>query len=91
MEDWLTIYECMSIPSRWDEAIKLSNLVFYLASVASLWYNNHASDFLTWSVFKTAIIDVFGCTAVRKLQAEQCLHERSQQACVFHELRRRHR
>ena len=79
VEDWLAMYERVSVPNKWDEAGKLSNLVFYLAGVAGLWYNNHTTEFPTWSAFKTAIIDVFGRPAVRKLQAEQRLRERAQQ------------
>ncbi|XP_075746939.1 uncharacterized protein LOC142804172 [Rhipicephalus microplus] len=79
VEDWLAIYERVSVPNKWDEDGKLTNLVFYLAGVASLWYNNHASGFATWSDFKTAIF-VFGRPAVRKLQAEQRLRERAQEA-----------
>uniref|UniRef100_A0A6G5AB46 Putative vesicle coat complex copii subunit sec31 n=1 Tax=Rhipicephalus microplus TaxID=6941 RepID=A0A6G5AB46_RHIMP len=80
VEDWLAMYERVSVPNHWDEAGKLGNLVFYLAGVAGMWYNNHASDFATWSDFKTAITNVFGRPAVRKLQAEQRLRERAQQA-----------
>lgn len=80
VEDWLPIYERVSVPHRWDTAGKLCNLVFYHAGVASLWVNNHASKCPAWSSFNSAIIDVFVRPAVSKLQAEQHLSERAQQA-----------
>ncbi|KAH7948645.1 hypothetical protein HPB51_028426 [Rhipicephalus microplus] len=36
VEDWLAIYERVSVRNKWDEDGKFTNLVFYLAGVASL-------------------------------------------------------
>ncbi|XP_075744131.1 uncharacterized protein LOC142802933 [Rhipicephalus microplus] len=80
VEDWLTIHKRVNVPNKWDEDGKLRSLVFYLAGVVSVWYNNHESDFATLSNFETAVINVFGRPAISKLQAEQRLRERAQRA-----------
>lgn len=79
VDEWLTAYDRVGDHNKWDEAAKLSHVLFYLAGVASLWYNNHQAEFQTWSEFKTSLADVFGRPAVRKLRAEQRLRERAQQ------------
>lgn len=79
VEDWLSIYERVSAPNKWDDATKLSYANFYLTGVASVWYHNHESDLSTWSDFKARITQVFGRPAVRKLRAEERLRSRSQQ------------
>ena len=33
VEDWLALYERVSLPNKWDEAGKLTNLVFYVVGV----------------------------------------------------------
>ncbi|XP_077516536.1 uncharacterized protein LOC144126340 [Amblyomma americanum] len=79
VEGWLTSYERVSLYNKWDYAAKLTNVVFYLTSVANLWYQNLEVDIRTWSACKTTFSEVFGSPAVRKLRAEQRLRERSQQ------------
>lgn len=79
VEDWLSTYDRVSVPNRWDDTAKLNNVLFYLSNVAHLWFKNHEKDFTTWSAFKAALIDVFGRPAVRQLRAEQRLRQRAQQ------------
>lgn len=79
VEDWLSSYEKVSGPNKWDDAAKLSTANFYLAGVAKLWYTNHESEFENWSAFREAISAVFGRPAVRKLRAEQRLRTRAQE------------
>lgn len=79
VEDWLSSYEKVSGPNRWDDATKLGTVNFYLGGVAKLWYTNHELEFQSWSAFKEAITAVFGRPAVRKLRAEQRLRTRAQE------------
>ena len=79
VEDWLSSYENVSGPNRWDDAAKLSTVNFYLANVAKLWYTNHESEIENWAAFKEAISAVFDRPAVRKLRAEQRLRTRAQE------------
>lgn len=78
VEDWFTNYELVSAHNKWDDADKLTHVVFYLTDVAEMWYHNHKSDIPTWSVFKTSFAEVFGRPAVRKFRAEQRLRTRAQ-------------
>lgn len=80
VEDWLESYERVSATNKWDNPLKLSNVIFYLTGVAKLWFTNHEADLLTWPSFKTSIANVFGRPGVRKLRAEQRLRCRSQQS-----------
>ncbi|XP_075558779.1 hemicentin-1-like [Dermacentor variabilis] len=79
VEDWLTTYERVSAHNKWDDPAKLRNLLFYLTVVASLWYNNHETDFPTWSSLKTYLVAVFSRPAVSKLREESCLRRNEQQ------------
>ncbi|XP_077522951.1 uncharacterized protein LOC144133667 [Amblyomma americanum] len=79
VEDWLASYERVSTHNRWDDAMKLNNVIFYLADVPNLWFRNYEADIATWSTFKTSFTEVFGRSGERKLRAEQRLRERAQQ------------
>lgn len=79
-EDWLPVFERVSAHNRWDDAMKLNNVGFSLKGAAELWYGNNQRDCRTWSEFKAKFVAAFGRPAVRKLQAEQRLRVRAQQA-----------
>lgn len=70
----------MSSFNKWDDVLKLNNIIFYLTNVAKLWFKNHEAEFQTWPRFKARFVEVFGRPAVRLLCAEQRLRERAQQA-----------
>lgn len=80
VEDWLSSYERVSSFNKWDDVLKLNNIIFYLTNVAKLWFKNHEAEFQTWPRFKARFVEVFGRPAVRLLCAEQRLRERAQQA-----------
>lgn len=78
VEDWLVEYEIVSASNKWNACDQLTNVRFYLADVASLWFKNHEGEITNWSAFKTTIAAVFGRPAVRRLRAEQRLRSRVQ-------------
>lgn len=79
-EDWLAIFERVSTYNKWDDTMKLNNVGFYFTVLAETWFNNNRSTFTTWPDFQAEFTKAFGRPAVRKLQAEQRLRERAQQA-----------
>ncbi|XP_077548354.1 uncharacterized protein LOC144161583 [Haemaphysalis longicornis] len=79
-EDWLSIFERVSTYNKWDDTMKLNNVGFYFTGLDETWFNNNRSTFTTWPDFKAKFTKVFGRPALRKLQAEQRLRERAQQA-----------
>ncbi|KAK8773488.1 hypothetical protein V5799_011985 [Amblyomma americanum] len=79
VEDWLASYERVSAYNKWDDSVKLTNVIFYLSDVANLWFRNHEADISNWAALKTSLTEVFGRLAVRKLCAEQRLRSRAQQ------------
>lgn len=79
VDEWLSRYDKVGASNRWDDPMKLGYVQFYLADIAQLWYHNHEAELPSWSAFKTAIKDVFGRPAARKLLAEQRLRQRAQQ------------
>lgn len=64
--------------NQWDDITKLNKVIFYLSDVANLRYQNHETDFHTWSGFKASFLDIFGCPAIWKLCTKQCLHTQAQ-------------
>ena len=79
VDNWLSMYDKVSVSNKWNEADKLSFVSFYLSGVANVWFHNHESEFPTWTAFKARLQEVFGRPAVRKLRAEQQLRNRAQQ------------
>lgn len=79
VEDWLASYQRVSAVNKWDDVTRLTNVIFYLTGVASLWFRNHEAEIINWASFKTTFSEIFGRPAVRKLRAEQRLRERAQQ------------
>lgn len=79
IDDWLESVERVSLHNKWDDVLKLNNVIFYLTDVAKLWYTNHESELATWTLFKAKIQEVFGKPAQRKLTAKRTLASRVQQ------------
>ncbi|XP_042142988.1 uncharacterized protein LOC121833622, partial [Ixodes scapularis] len=79
IDDWLESVERVSLHNKWDDVLKLNNVIFYLTDVAKLWYTNHESELATWTLFKSKIQEVFGKPAQRKLIAKRTLASRVQQ------------
>lgn len=78
VEDWIVEYERVSSCNKWDDRAKLTNVHFYIADVAGLWFKNHENEITNWSTFTAAVTEVFGRPAVRRLRAEQRLRSRVQ-------------
>ncbi|KAM7315451.1 uncharacterized protein ISCGN_005234 [Ixodes scapularis] len=79
VEDWLDSYDRASRHNKWDDATKLTNVIFYLTEVANTWFKNRETCMTTWPEFTQKIREVFGRPAVRKLTAERKLATRVQQ------------
>ncbi|CAN8031039.1 unnamed protein product, partial [Ixodes persulcatus] len=78
VEDWLDIYERVSLYNKWDDHAKLRNAIFYLSDVAKIWFTNHEDEIVTWLLFKTQLAEIFGKPANRKAVAERKLAARIQ-------------
>ncbi|XP_042148790.1 uncharacterized protein LOC120836994 [Ixodes scapularis] len=76
--DWLKNYDRVSQHNRWDDTIKLANVVFFLKGTALQWYDNHKEGINSWDAFKTAFADVFGTPERRRQQARDKLSRRYQ-------------
>ncbi|CAN7995561.1 unnamed protein product, partial [Ixodes hexagonus] len=79
VEDWLDSYDRASRHNKWDDATKLTNVIFYLSEVANTWFKNHETCMTTWPEFTQKIREVFGRPGARKLTAERKLATRVQQ------------
>ncbi|KAH8039252.1 hypothetical protein HPB51_005498 [Rhipicephalus microplus] len=44
VEDWLVEYEIVNASNKWNACDQLTNVRFYLADVASLWFKNHEGE-----------------------------------------------
>lgn len=47
VDEWLDLYNRIGLHNRWDDATKLSNIIFYFTDVARTWFLNHEAEFLT--------------------------------------------
>lgn len=76
--DWLKHYERVSAHNRWDDTIKLANVVFFLKDTALHWFENHEEEITSWESFVSAVQDNFGQTDARRQQAHGRLEHRIQ-------------
>lgn len=70
--DWLKYYERASTHNRWDNTIKVANVVFFLANVvfflkdtASQWLKNHREQITSWDDFTVGVKQNLGQTDTR--------------------------
>lgn len=78
VEDWLKHYQRVSKYNRWDQAVQLANVVFFLAGTALLWFENHEDTLATWDTFVNELKKCFSDTVSKKKRAEQTLAQRAQ-------------
>ncbi|UYV66668.1 hypothetical protein LAZ67_4002495 [Cordylochernes scorpioides] len=57
---WLKEYERVSKYNRWDDNMKLANVVFYLNGTAGRWFDNNEESLNSWRSFEEAFRGVFG-------------------------------
>ncbi|UYV61011.1 K02A2.6-like [Cordylochernes scorpioides] len=77
---WLKEYERVSKYNRWDETMKLANVVFYLNGTAGRWFDNNEESLNSWRSFEDAFRGVFGRQEDSARRAEEVLKSRAQKA-----------
>ncbi|UYV71481.1 ASPRV1 [Cordylochernes scorpioides] len=77
---WLKEYERVSKYNRWDETMKLANVVFYLNGTAGRWFDNNKESLNSWRSFEDAFRGVFGLQEDSARRAEEVLKSRAQKA-----------
>ncbi|UYV64119.1 hypothetical protein LAZ67_2006616, partial [Cordylochernes scorpioides] len=77
---WLKEYERVSKYNRWDETMKLANVVFYLNGTAGRWFDNNEESLNSWRSFEDAFRGVFGLQEDSARRAEEVLKSRAQKA-----------
>ncbi|UYV82304.1 hypothetical protein LAZ67_21001670 [Cordylochernes scorpioides] len=77
---WLKEYERVSKYNRWDETMKLANVVFYLNGTAGRWFDNNEESLNSWRSFEDAFRGVFGLKEDSARCAEEVLKSRAQKA-----------
>lgn len=80
VKDWLKNYDRVSQHNRWDDMIKLANVVFFLKGTALQWFDNHETEINSWDAFKAAFADVFDTPERRRQHAKDKLSKRYQAA-----------
>ncbi|UYV81540.1 hypothetical protein LAZ67_20001480 [Cordylochernes scorpioides] len=77
---WLKEYERVSKYKRWDETMKLANVVFYLNGTAGRWFDNIEESLNSWRSFDDAFRGVFVVQEDSARRAEEVLKSRAQKA-----------
>ncbi|KAM7312433.1 uncharacterized protein ISCGN_009338 [Ixodes scapularis] len=80
VQDWLKNYDRVSQHNRWDDMIKLANVVFFLKDTALQRFDNHETEINSWDGFKAAFADVFDTPERRRQHAKDKLSKRYQAA-----------
>lgn len=78
VEDWIDLYERVSVHNRWDGTIMLANVIFYLRDTARTWFETHEEELTSWDLCKAKLQDLFGRPTGRKLSAKRKLASRVQ-------------
>lgn len=78
LEEWLSSYDRVSKYNRWTDALKLTNIAFYLSDHAKTWFLNHEQEVDSWAKFCQLARDQFGRTSIRKADAAYQLSRRAQ-------------
>ncbi|UYV63570.1 K02A2.6-like [Cordylochernes scorpioides] len=78
-------YERVSKYNRWDDTMKLANVVFYLNGTAGRWFDNNEESLISWRSFEDAFRGVFGTQEDSARRAEEVLKSRAQKAEEFSE------
>ncbi|UYV70499.1 K02A2.6-like [Cordylochernes scorpioides] len=77
---WLKEYERVSKYNRWNETMKLANVVFYLNGTAGRWFDNNEESLNSWRNFEDSFRGVFGLQEDSARRAEEVLKSRAQKA-----------
>ncbi|UYV67896.1 hypothetical protein LAZ67_5002443 [Cordylochernes scorpioides] len=77
---WLKKYEIVSKYNRWEETMKLANVVFYLNGTAGSRFDNNEESLNSWRSFEDAFRGVFGLKEDSARRAEEVLMSRAQKA-----------
>ncbi|UYV81570.1 hypothetical protein LAZ67_20001559 [Cordylochernes scorpioides] len=75
---WLKEYKRVSKYNRWDETMKLANVVFYLNGTAGRWFDNNEESLNSWRSFEDALRGVFGLQEDSARRAKEILELRTQ-------------
>lgn len=78
VEDWIDLYERVSVHNRCDGTIMLANVIFYLRDTARTWFETHEEELTSWDLCKAKLQDLFGRPTGRKLSAKRKLASRVQ-------------
>lgn len=77
-DEWLRMYERVSVHNRWDDTIMLANVAYHLKKTAGTWFLNNEARLTSWDVFKQEFLDAFSDSAARQLAAKNDLSSRTQ-------------
>jgi len=75
---WLKDFDRIATYNRWDEQMRLANVVFYLADTARQWFDNNEDKISNWTEFCKLLEEAFCQKDERKHQAERTLLTRAQ-------------
>ncbi|UYV85134.1 ASPRV1 [Cordylochernes scorpioides] len=75
---WSKEYERVSKYNRWDDTMKLANIVFYLKGTAGRWFGNNEESLNSWRSFEDAFRGVFELQEVSARRTKEVLKSRAQ-------------
>ncbi|CAN7981707.1 unnamed protein product [Ixodes pacificus] len=78
VEQWIHLYERISVHNRWDPTIMLANVIFYLQDTARTWFLTHEETITSWDMCKEQLQHLFGDPTGRRLSAKRKLASRVQ-------------
>lgn len=78
-QKWLKDYARIATYNRWDDSLKLANVVFYLEGTARAWFDNNEEALTSWDLFESKLTETFGRADEIKRRADDILRTRAQQ------------